>query len=116
MTVTTMYKDVKGKTGTQVNTCWDSGCTFPIASLEVIKQLKMKVLPLTQSLTIVEASGSPLTLLGTASIFIESDVLGDGRKEIECAVIQGVEGVKEVLWSLRLMKDWGEWGEWGEWG
>merc|ERR1712208_172202 len=63
MTVTNMYRDVKGKTGTQVNTCWDSGCTFPIASLEVVNQLKAKISPLTQSLTIVEASGSPLTLL-----------------------------------------------------
>ena len=107
MTITNMYRDVKGKTGIQVNTCWDSGCTFPIASLEVVNQLKAKIWPLTQSLTIVEASGSPLTLLGTASIFIESDVLGDGRKEIECAIIQGTEGTKEVLISLRLMKNWG---------
>ena len=36
MTTTTMYRDVRGKRGTQVNTCWDTGCTFPIVSLEVI--------------------------------------------------------------------------------
>ena len=96
MTTTTMYRDSRGKRGTQVNTCWDTGCTFPIASLEVINQLKAKVTPLTQDLTIVEASGSTLSLMGTASIFLESDVLGDGRKEIEVAVIEGVEGEKEV--------------------
>ena len=107
MTTTTMYRDSRGKSGTLVNTCWDTGCTFPIASLEVINQLKAKVTPLTQDLTIVEASGSTLSLLGTASIFLESDVLGDGRKEIEVAVIQGVEGEKEVLVSLKLMKEWG---------
>merc|ERR1712015_490241 len=107
MTVTNMYRDVKGKTGILVNTCWDSGCTFPIASLEVVNQLKAKMWPLTQSLTIVEASGSQLALLGTATIFIESEVLGEGRKEIECAIIQGTEGTKEVLISLKLMKNWG---------
>ena len=80
MTTTTMYRDSRGKRGTQVNTCWDTGCTFPIASLEVINQLKAKVTPLTQDLTIVEASGSTLSLLGTATICLESDVLGDGRK------------------------------------
>ena len=95
------------KTGTRVNTCWDSGCTFAIANLEVINQLKAKVIPLTQNLTIVEASGSPLSLLGTAKIFMEAEVLGDGRREIEVAVIQGVGDEKEVLVSLRLMKDWG---------
>ena len=99
MTTTTMYRDVRGKRGTQVNTCWDTGCTFPIASLEVINQLKAKVTPLTQDLTIVEASGSTLSLLGTTTIFLESDVLGDGRKQIEVAVIEGVEGEKEVLVS-----------------
>ena len=52
------------------------------------------VTPLTQNLTIVEASGSTLSLLGTAKIFMETDVLGDGRREIEVAVIQGVGGKK----------------------
>ena len=105
MTTTTMYRDSRGKRGTQVNTCWDTGCTFPIASLEVINQLKAKITPLTQDLTIVEASGSTLSLLGTASIFLESDVLGGGRKEMEVALIEGVEGEKEVLVSLKLMKE-----------
>ena len=60
--------------------------------------------PLTQDLTIVEASGSTLSLLGTTTIFLESEVLGDGRKQMEVAVIEGVEGEKEVLVSLKLMK------------
>ena len=107
MTTTTVYKDVRGKRGTMVTTCWDTGCTFPIASLAVIKQLKAKVTPLTQDLTIVEASGSALSLLGTTTVFLESEVLGDGRKQMEVAVIEGVEGEKEVLVSLKLMKMWG---------
>merc|ERR1711954_438456 len=73
MTITTMYRDSKVKSGTRVNTCWDTGCTFANANLEVIKQLKAKVTPLTQNLTIVEASGSTLSLLGTASIFHQGE-------------------------------------------
>ena len=55
----------------------------------------------------MEASGSDLSILGTATIFLESEVLGAVRKQMEVAVIEGVEGVKEVLVSLKLMKMWG---------
>ena len=75
MTTTTVYKDVRGKRGTMVTTCWDTGCTFPIASMAVIKQLKAKVIPLTQDLTIVEASGSELSILGIATIFLDSEAI-----------------------------------------
>ena len=40
MTVTTVYKKAKEKNGVIATTCWDTGCTFPISSLVVIKQLK----------------------------------------------------------------------------
>ena len=107
MTTTNVFKEVKGRRGVSVTTCWDTGCTFPIASLAVIKQLKAEIIPLTQDLTIVEASGSELSLLGTATIFMETEVLGIERKELEVAVIEGVEGNKEILISLKLMKMWG---------
>ena len=94
MTTTNAYKEVKGGKGVSVTTCWDTGCTFPISSMAVIKQLKAEIIPLTQDLTIVEASGAELSLLGTATIFMETEVLGSGRKELEVAVIEGVEGHK----------------------
>ena len=75
--------------------------------MAVIKQLKAEIIPLNQDLTIVEASGSELSILGTATIFLESEVLGSDRKQLEVAVIEGVEGIKEVLVSLKLMKMWG---------
>ena len=52
----------------------------------------------------MEASGSELSILGTATIFLESEVLGAVRKEMEVAVIEGMVGMKEVLVSLKLMK------------
>ena len=101
-----MYKKIKEKNGVIATTCWVTGCTFPISSLAVIKQLKADIIPLTQDLTIIEASGSELKILGTAIIFMESEVLGPDRKELEVAVIEGVEGNKEILVSLKLMKAW----------
>ena len=91
MTVTTVYKKAKEKNGVSATTCWDTGCTFPISSLAVIKQLKSDIIPLTQDLTIIEASGSELKILGTAIIFMQSNVLGPKKKELEVAVIEGVE-------------------------
>ena len=62
MTVTTVYKKAKERIGVSATTCWDTGCTFPISSLAVIKQLKSDIIPLTQYLTIIEASGSELKM------------------------------------------------------
>ena len=72
----------------------ESGCTFPISSLAVIKKLKADIMPLTQNLTIIEASGSELKILGTAIIFMKSEVLGPEKKQLEVAVIERVEGNK----------------------
>ena len=74
--------------------------------MAVIKQLKADIIPLTKDFTIVEASGSELSILRTAILFMESGVLGPDKKEIEVAVIEGVEGNKEILVSLKLMKSW----------
>ena len=68
--------------------------------------MKADIIPLTQDLTIIEASGSELKILGTAILFLESEMLGSDRKELEVAVIEGVEGNKEILVSLKLMKTW----------
>ena len=106
MTDTKVYKKINEKNGVTATCCWDTGCTFPISSLAVIKQLKADIIPLTQDLTIIEASGSELKILGTAILFLESETLGVHRKELELAVIEGVEGNKEILVSLKLMKTW----------
>ena len=36
MTTTTVYKEAKKSKGVTATTCWDTGCTFPIASLAVL--------------------------------------------------------------------------------
>ena len=50
MTDTKVYKKIKEKNGVIATTCWGTGCTFPICSLAVIKQLKADIIPLTQDL------------------------------------------------------------------
>ena len=87
--------------------CWDTGCTFPVCSLAVIKELKVEVMPLTQDLIIVETSGSELEILRTAMIYMQAEVSGSDSKQLEVALIQGQEDNKEILVSLRLMKEYG---------
>ena len=79
---------------------------YPLASPAVIKELKAKITPLTQDLIIVKASGSELKILGTAVIYMKAEVLGEDRKKLEVAMIEGQEGSKEILGSLKLMKAW----------
>ena len=39
-------------------------------------------------------------------IYMKAEVLGEDRKKLEVAVIEGLEGNKEILVSLKLMKAW----------
>ena len=57
-----------------------------------------------ESLTIDEASGKSLEVLGTVKMFLEAEVLG-GRKLVEAVVMEG-EGSKEILISLDLLNKW----------
>ena len=72
-----------------------------MASLAVIKELKAKITPLTHDLIIVEASEGELKILGTAVIYMKAEVLGEDRKKLEVAGIEGQEGSKEILVSLK---------------
>ena len=106
MTDTVVWKKIKNDNDVVATTCWDTGCTFPVSSLAVIKQLKADIILLTQDLTVIDPSGSELKILGRAIIYMKSKVLGQEKKQLEVAVIEGVEGNKEILVSLKLMKAW----------
>ena len=45
----------------ETDTCWDSGCTFAVATLQIIKQIGGE-LPFTKELIIIMASGSELEI------------------------------------------------------
>ena len=64
----------------------------------------MEIILLERDLSIVEASGKFLRILGTVKLYLETEVLGV-RKLMEAAVIEG-QGFKKILVSLGLMKKW----------
>ena len=99
-----MWSRRNGGKSTSVESIMDSGCTYPLTTTAVTKALNAEIEPLDEPLSIVEASGRLLKILGTVKLYLEADVLG-GRKLVERAVIEG-EGAKEVLISLGLMKKW----------
>ena len=54
------------------------------------------------------ASGRCLNIIGTAKMYISNtQVLGEKRKLIEGAVLEGNILDREILISLKLLKDWG---------
>ena len=45
----------------------DSGCTYPVTTTLVTKVMKAEIIPLMEELTIIEASGKTLEVLGTVN-------------------------------------------------
>ena len=69
----------------------------------MVEGIGAEVMPLTQDLDIIDASGRSLAILGTCKMFIDNRILG-GQTMVEAAVIQGER--KETLISLQLLKKW----------
>ena len=101
----TAWSKLNSGISTRTDAVMDSGCTHPVVSLSVVKALKMQVQPLSNELTIIEASGSQLKIEGTVRIYLEAEVLG-GRKLLEAAVLRGETEAKEILVSLGYLKKW----------
>ena len=99
------YNRLNGGRCTDSDGCFDSGCPNPIVTREVVQDLKMKLSPVTKPLTIIQADGSALNIIGSEIIFLEAENL-KGRRMIECAVIEG-NGAREILISLEYLKKWG---------
>ena len=99
------FNKLNGGRCTESDGCFDSGCTNPIVTREVIQDLKMKLSPVNKPMTIIQADGSALNIIGSAIIFLEAENI-KGRRMIECVVIEG-NGEKEILISLEYLKKWG---------
>ena len=86
----------------------DSGCTKTIVSKQICQDLTIQISPLSSSMIITDASGNSLNIIGTAKFYISNtQVLGDKRKLIEAAVLEGNTNYREILISLKLLKTWG---------
>jgi hypothetical protein len=53
----------------------DTECTKPVISEEIVKDLNLQVKPLSNSRTILDASGRCLDITGTTKLFVSSQVL-----------------------------------------
>ena len=78
-----VYNKLNGGRGTD-----SDGCTNPIVTREVTEDLKMKLSSVINPLTIIQADGSALKVIGSSVLFLEAENL-KGRRRIECAVIEG---------------------------
>ena len=99
----TAYSKMVGGRYTHMECVMDSGCSFPLTTTAITKALGIEVMPLKQKLEMLDASNRIMEIIGTARIFIESDILG-GRKCVEAAVVEGEK--KETLISLQLLTRW----------
>ena len=99
------FNKLNGGRCTDSDGCFDSGCTNPNVTREVIQDLKMKLSPVHKPMTIIQADGSALNNIGSTIIFLEAENM-KGRRMIECAVIEG-NGVREILISLEYLRKWG---------
>ena len=81
MTVKACAKLNGGKT-TESEGTFDSGCTFPLTTTQVVEDLDLKKEPLTEVSDIYQADGTALKLLGNVRMFLESENL-IGRRMIK---------------------------------
>ena len=69
----------------------DTGCTKPIISEDIVKDLNLQVNPLSKNMTIVDASGRSLDITGTVKLYVSSQALGGRRKLVEGAVLRDTQ-------------------------
>ena len=96
---------MNGDTNSKTDAIISSGCTYRVTTKTVTDDMKAEIKPLRETLTIIEASGKSLEVLGTVKMFLEADFFGR-RKLAEAAVIEG-EGLKETLILLDSIEEVG---------
>ena len=62
-TDTMVYEKLNEGKGAVTSPCWDAGCTYPVCILPRITELDAEIMPLTNDLVIIEASGTELQIL-----------------------------------------------------
>ena len=87
------WSRLNGGQSTVTEGTFDTGCTHPVTTTAVFEGLKMEIEPLREVSEIILADGQSLKLLGSVRMFLESDNL-NGRRMIDCAVIDGVKSKK----------------------
>ena len=62
----------------------------------------MRIFPFKREMSILDASGNLLQLLGSACLYVKTQVLGRNTiKKVEVAVMKGGSSDREILLSLK---------------
>ena len=103
----TVFPSRQSNKGREEDLCADTGCTKPIVGAEICREQKIHIQPLAGGMTITDASGNKLNIIGTAVFYIQSNqVLGNRKRRIKAAVLEGNEVDREILISLELLIEW----------
>ena len=74
----------------------DTGCSHAVISENIVKDLKLSPKPFKEKLTITDASVNSLDIIGTITVFLSAQVLGEHRKMVQAAVLRGNMVDREV--------------------
>ena len=67
----TVFPSRQSNKGREEDLCADTGCTKPIVGAEICREQKIHIQPLAGGMTITDASGNKLNIIGTA-VFLHS--------------------------------------------
>ena len=78
------YSRYSGGRSCYIPAVWDTGCSESIISEVAVRGLGVHIEELGKSLNIISASGDTLSIVGTAHIFIKTQVTGPQRNLLHC--------------------------------
>ena len=101
-----VYSRYSGGRSCYIPVVWDTSCSKSIISEESVRGLGVHIEELGKSLNIISASGDTLSIVGTAHIFIKTQVTGPRKKMIQCCVLMGNKQASEILVkALRIIHE-----------
>ena len=98
------FSRYSGGRGCYIPIILDTGCSKSIVSEEAVRALGSQINELDRSLKIISASGESLSIIGTADIFITTQVTGKRRRLLQFCLLRGNKQNLEILVSLEMMK------------
>merc|ERR1711888_109984 len=103
-----IYKNRRDTFYKTENMLADTGCSYNICGEQICRDLRIRIFLFKNNMQIMDASGNFLKLIGSAVLYIGTQVLGlNTIKKLEVAVQkQGVSDEREILLTLKTLMDW----------
>lgn len=84
----------------------DTGCTKSVVGAALCRENKLPIFPVS-GIKITDASGNYLNIIGSTEFYISSpQVLGNKKRRVKAAVLEGNNSDREILISLDLLVKW----------